>query len=94
MKIRFYRSFLCPRCLLVARELSRLCQRHPDLEVETVEATLHPTTAWQAGVRMVPALEIGGRFLAGWILLPAQVRRFVEEAMATRPSGPVGEVAR
>ncbi|EKD38654.1 MAG: hypothetical protein ACD_75C00655G0002, partial [uncultured bacterium] len=37
MKVEFYRTFLCPRCLLVARELKRLRREFPHLEIETIE---------------------------------------------------------
>lgn len=75
--ITFYKSSLCPRCMLVRRELNRLRQKYPDLEVEEVDVVLNPLRAWQSGIRMIPALQAGDELLAGIILEAEDIRRFV-----------------
>jgi predicted DsbA family dithiol-disulfide isomerase len=79
MKIVFYHSVLCPRCLLVGRTLKRLQEEHPDLVVEKVEVTTHPAESLRQGIRIIPALTAEGRKLSGLILTPAAVREFVEK---------------
>jgi predicted DsbA family dithiol-disulfide isomerase len=79
MKITFYQSALCPRCLLVGRALQKLQEEYPDLAVEKVEVTTHPAESLRQGIRIIPALTAGGRKLSGLILTPAAVREFVEK---------------
>ncbi|MDH5297392.1 MAG: hypothetical protein OEV91_00040 [Desulfobulbaceae bacterium] len=84
MKIQFYRSIICPRCLLVSRTLGRLQTLFPDLEVETIEITTTPLRAWQDNIRMVPALKSGDAILSGIILTQERVREFIEEHVLKR----------
>jgi len=78
MKIIFYRSAVCPRCLLAARELKKL-QEEYDFMVSEVEVTTNPLKTWKAGIRMIPALECNGEVLAGLYLGSAKIRRFIEK---------------
>lgn len=75
--IVFYKSSLCPRCMLVKRELTRLRQEHPELEVEELDVVLNPLQAWRSGIRMIPALKAGDDILTGVLLRTEQVRQFV-----------------
>lgn len=77
MKIVFYHSVLCPRCLLVGRVLKRLQQEYPDLTVEKVEVTTRPLESLRKGVWIIPTLTAQGRQLAGIILTPTAVREFI-----------------
>lgn len=77
MRIQFYRSSLCPRCLLVSRQLARLSREYGDLEVEEIEVITSPVKSWQEGVRLIPALRAGDKRLSGLVLTPAQVRDFI-----------------
>ncbi len=87
--VEFYRSALCPRCLLAGRALERLASSDPRLKVKTIEVTLHPRRAWQAGIRMVPALKIGGHLLAGVLLTERRIAAFLATAAHTDPAPPV-----
>jgi len=77
MKITFYHSALCLRCLLVGRTLQKLQQEYPDLVVEKIEVTTHPVESLRNGVRIIPTLMADGQKLSGIILTPASVRDFV-----------------
>lgn len=77
MKVEFYRTFLCPRCLLVARELKRLRREFPHLEIETIEVATNLSRVRAARVRTVPALKVGDAMLTGILLTPAKIRRFL-----------------
>lgn len=79
MKITFYQSALCPRCLLVGRALQKLQEQHPDLVVEKIEVITRPVESLRQGIRIIPALTAGGRKLSGIILTPAAVREFIEK---------------
>lgn len=80
MKITFYRSAVCPRCLLVAGELKKL-QNEFDFTVSEVELTTNPLKTWKAGIRMIPALEINGEVLSGIYLSPEKIRNFIEQQL-------------
>ena len=73
----FYKSSLCPRCLLVKRELTKLRQEYPELEMEEIDVVRNPLRAWHSGIRMIPALKAGDHLLAGVILKAEQIRQFV-----------------
>ncbi len=70
MRIEFYRTILCPRCLYVDRVLKKICARNPDLAVERIEITTNLSRAVEAGIRTVPTLRIGNDRLCG--LFPGQ----------------------
>ncbi|RJX31703.1 MAG: hypothetical protein C4531_07250 [Desulfurivibrio sp.] len=80
MKIVFYHSIVCPRCLLVGRTLRQLQCEFPDLAVEKVEVTVRPLESLRNGIRMIPALTCRDQRLFGLILTPAAIREFVEKA--------------
>jgi len=84
MKITFYHSVLCPRCLLVGRTLKRLQKEYPNLAVEKVEVTTRPAESLRNGVRIIPTLTAEGQRLSGIILTPAAVRQFVERIYQKR----------
>lgn len=77
MKILFFHSFLCPRCLLAARTLKKETAGRDDLELVGVEVTADPKMAWQEGIRMIPALKIGNDILSGLWLTPQKIREFI-----------------
>ena len=60
-------------------ELKRLKAEYPELEIETVEVTIHPVRAWKDGVSIFPTIKIGDDVLSGIFLTRERVRRFVEE---------------
>ncbi|MBU0908978.1 MAG: hypothetical protein KKA54_08025 [Proteobacteria bacterium] len=86
MKITFYHSALCPRCLLVGRTLQKLQQEYPNLVVEKVEVTTRPVESLRNGIRIIPALAADGRKLAGFILTPTAVRKFVAKIYECPPA--------
>ena len=75
--------------MLVGRELNRLRQEYPGLEVEEVDVVVHPLRAWRNGVRMIPALQTGDEHLAGFILKAEDIRRFAARHLAR--SGQAGQ---
>ena len=80
MKVEFYRSFLCPRCLLVARQLKKLQQEFPHIIIETIEVTTSIDRVRKARIKSVPTLKIGEARLTGILLTPAKIRRFLHTA--------------
>jgi glutaredoxin len=80
MKITFYHSILCPRCLLVGRTLQKLQLEFPELAVEKIEVTARPAESLRNGIRMIPTLTAGDNKLSGLFLTPTAVRKFVEQA--------------
>lgn len=83
----FYESSLCPRCMLVRRELAKLRREYPELEVEEVDVVLSPLRAWRSGIRMIPALRAGDDLLAGIVLATEEIRRFVTRHLEREEQG-------
>lgn len=79
MRIDFYKSSICPRCMVAGFALKKLKRRYPGLELNAVEVTRNFRTAWNEGVPFIPALKIDGELLWGVFLTPKMVRRFVEK---------------
>jgi thiol-disulfide isomerase/thioredoxin len=80
MKITFYHSALCPRCLLVRRVLQKLQEEYLDLVVEKIDVTARPVDSLRKGIRIIPTLTAEGqKKLSGIILTPDAVREFVEK---------------
>jgi hypothetical protein len=77
MKVEFYRTLFCPRCLYVAHELKRLQREFPHLEIETIEVAANLGRVREASIRTVPTIKVGEARLTGILLTPAKIRRFL-----------------
>ncbi|MBU0484374.1 MAG: hypothetical protein KKB30_07670 [Proteobacteria bacterium] len=77
MEITLFKSSFCPRCRFVSRALSRLRNKFPNLEIKTVDVATNPLKTWQAGVRMIPALQIEDKILSGIFLTRGQIIEFI-----------------
>jgi len=86
MKITFYQSALCPRCLLVGWALQKLQEEYLDLVVEKIDVTARPVDSLRKGIRIIPTLTAEGQKLSGIILTPAAVREFVEKIYRGQPA--------
>lgn len=58
MKITYYKSRICPRCIPTNRLIARLRREHPEIEIEEIEVLTHPARALQDGVMMLPTLIV------------------------------------
>lgn len=78
-EIVFFKSSLCPRCLLASRVLARLQKQYPQLRVRQIDVLLHPVQTVQNGILMIPALKAGDETLT--MLLPRadEITSFVEK---------------
>ncbi len=59
MKIVYYKSLLCPRCLPTNRLISQLRREHPEIEIEEVEVLTNLPRALREGVGTLPTLVVG-----------------------------------
>ncbi len=59
MKITYYKSRLCPRCIPTNRLVARLRQQHPEIEVEEIEILTNLPRAVRDKVAMLPTLIAG-----------------------------------
>ena len=82
MKIKYYKSVVCPRCIPVSAVLSEWKQRHPEVEVEVMEVLFHPAKAYEAGVRRIPSLEIDGEIKSWFLPSKEEVRSFLESKLS------------
>ncbi len=61
MKVVYYKSIICPKCIPTNRLIKRLKQTHPEIEVEEIEILRHMGRAKAEGVRHVPTIIAGQR---------------------------------
>ncbi len=61
MKIIYYKSLLCPRCIPANRLLARMRREHPEIEIEEIEVLTNLGRAKRDGVMMLPTLIVGDR---------------------------------
>ncbi len=59
MKIVYYKSVLCPRCIPTNRLIARVRREHPEVEIEEVEVLTNLSRAIRDGVAMLPTLIAG-----------------------------------
>jgi len=85
-KVTLYTASACPFCPIVRRRLVEL-SKLMSFELEEIDVTFRPGLVAQKGLRSVPAVEAGGRFLTG-NATSAQLAEFLEEAARASRSGP------
>ncbi len=61
MKIIYYKSLLCPRCILTNRLLNRVRREHPEIEIEEIEVLTNLARAKHDRVMMLPTLIVGAQ---------------------------------
>ncbi len=61
MKITYYKSAVCPRCIPTSRFLKKLKSEHPEVEIEEIEVLTHMGKARKAGIMSIPVIEMSGR---------------------------------
>ncbi|NOZ75757.1 MAG: hypothetical protein GXO90_10390 [FCB group bacterium] len=77
-KVILYTANVCPFCPIVRRRLIELKQQM-SFELDEVDVTFKPQIVLQKGLRSVPVIEAGNRFLAG-NATSAQLVAFLTEA--------------
>ncbi|MDH3349531.1 MAG: hypothetical protein OEM02_15710 [Desulfobulbaceae bacterium] len=76
-KITFFKSAVCPRCYVAWRELKKLGEEFPGLEVEEIDVLSHPIESAKRGIYFVPALQVGSRTLTMIFPRASIIREFV-----------------
>jgi len=59
MKIVYYKSLVCPRCIPTNRLIARVRREHPEIEVEEIEMLTNVPRALRDRVMMLPTLIVG-----------------------------------
>jgi len=77
MVVEYFKSMVCPRCINVTRELAKLKQEYPQLEIKSIEIITNMAYAQEQGVKGIPFLRIGDSKLGGKIIPSHKVREFV-----------------
>jgi len=77
-RVTLYTANVCPFCPIVTRRLIQL-KHLVSFELEEVDVTFRPQIVRQMGLRSVPVIEAGGRFLVG-NATSAQLAAFLTEA--------------
>lgn len=63
--------------MLVGRELKKIQEEDPNLEVEEVDVVTNPLKSWQERIRMIPTLIKGKKKLSGIFLSSQQIRDYL-----------------
>jgi len=82
MKITFYRSHLCPRCLFTHMVLMEIIHDNKTIEIEEINVLAHPLKTWSSGIRIFPALKIDNRILSGVLLSRRKIEQFINESFS------------
>ncbi len=61
MKITYYKSRLCPKCIPTNRWVARVRHEHPEIEIEEIEVLTNLPRALRDGVTTLPTLIVGNR---------------------------------
>jgi hypothetical protein len=61
MKITYYKSLVCPRCIPTGRLIARVRREHPEIQVEEIEVLTNLPRALHDGVMMIPTIVIGDK---------------------------------
>lgn len=61
MKLVYFKSAICPRCIPTNRLVARLRREHPEIEIEEIEGLTHLARALQENVHTLPTLVAGAR---------------------------------
>jgi len=64
--------------MMAGRELTKLRQKYPYLEVEEIDIVTHHAQAWNDNIRMIPALKSGDKILSGIFLSGEKIKNFIE----------------
>ncbi len=83
MKIEFYKSIFCPRCLYVSLVLKKLAEKYQDIEIKKIDILCDPRRARDAGIRLIPALKINQQILAGLFLTKKNIEDFINNYRQT-----------
>jgi hypothetical protein len=59
MKIIYYKSLVCPRCISTNHLIARVRREHPEIEIEEIEVLANLARALHDGVMMLPTLIVG-----------------------------------
>jgi len=61
MKIIYYKSLVCPRCIPTNRLIVQWRHEHPEIEIEEIEVLTHLGRALNDGVLGLPTLIVGDK---------------------------------
>ncbi len=61
MKIVYYKSIICPKCIPTNRLLKQVKKDYPQIEVEEIEIITHMARARQDDVHHVPTIIAGNK---------------------------------
>ena len=59
MKVIYYKSIICPKCIPTNRLLKQLKREHPEIQVEEIEIITHMSRAKRDDVHHVPTVIAG-----------------------------------
>jgi glutaredoxin len=61
VKVTYYKSILCPKCIPTNRLIKQLKQEYPEVEIEEIEIITHMSRAKKDGVNHVPTIIVGNK---------------------------------
>jgi len=61
VKITYYKSIICPKCIPTNRLIKQLKREYPEIQIEEIEIITHMSQAKKEGVHHVPTLIVGDK---------------------------------
>lgn len=61
MKLVYFKSAICPRCISTNRLMARVRREHPEIEIQEIEVLTHLSRALQENVHTLPTLIAGAQ---------------------------------
>ena len=65
--------------MMVGRVLKKLNKELGNLEIQEVDVLRHPRIALQAGITMIPTLQLGEQRISGLFLSEQKIRDFLQQ---------------
>lgn len=65
MKLKYYKSIICPRCIPTSRFLKYIRKKYPNVEIEEIEVLKNMREARKEGIRSIPTIIIGKKRYIG-----------------------------
>lgn len=61
MKILYYKSAICPKCIPTSRFLKELKTEYPEIEIEEIEIITHLKSTIKDKIYSIPVIEVAGK---------------------------------
>ena len=79
MKIKFYKSAICPRCLVAQMALKKIVEKDSSIEIEMIDVVSNFKRYQADKIGMFPAIVVEDKILQGLLLTPSKIEEFIQK---------------